>query len=171
MVNLLVRPLLLLLAMPLGFIVLFVVGFLVNAVTLRVTANLLDGALIVDGWLPAIIGGIVLASVGALITGILGIEDAGSFYEGVIERRLVRQRAPLPDNPTTGLVMLEIDGLSYHHITKAIADGYMPNVQQMIEEDGYVLSHTDCGLPSQTSACQTGHPLRRQSRHPRLSLV
>jgi hypothetical protein len=26
----------------------------------------------------------------------------------------------------------------------------------MIERDGYVLSPTDCGLPSQTSACQTG---------------
>ena len=26
----------------------------------------------------------------------------------------------------------------------------------MIEEDGYVLSPVDCGLPSQTSACQAG---------------
>jgi uncharacterized membrane protein YvlD (DUF360 family) len=156
LVNLLIRPLILLLAVPLGFIVLFVAGFLVNAVMLRMTANLLDSGLIVSGWLPAIIGGIVLASVGAIITSILGIEDADSFYEGVIERQLVRQRVPLPENPSTGLVMLEIDGLSYHHIKKAIDDGYMPNVQQMIEQDGYVLSHTDCGLPSQTSACQTG---------------
>jgi hypothetical protein len=52
--------------------------------------------------------------------------------------------------------MLEIDGLSFHHIHKAIDDGYMPNVKKLIEEQGYVLSHTDCGLPSQTSACQTG---------------
>ena len=156
LVNLLIRPLLLLLAMPLGFIVLFIAGFFVNAIMLRITANLMDGGLVVDGWLPAIIGGIVLASVGAIVTGILGIDDAGSFFEGVIERRLARQRVPLPENPTTGLVMLEIDGLSYHHIQKAIADGYMPNVQQMIERDGYILSPTDCGLPSQTSACQTG---------------
>ena len=154
--NLFIRPLILLLAAPLGFIALFVVGFFVNAFMLRITANLLGSGLIVDGWLPAILGGIVLATVGTLITSLLGIEDAGSFYEGVIERRLAKQRASLPDNPTTGLVMLEIDGLSYHHIRKAIDDGYMPNVQQMIEEDGYVLSATDCGLPSQTSACQTG---------------
>ena len=156
LVNLLVRPLILLLAVPLGFIVLFVAGFFVNAVMLRITANLLDGGLIVDGWLPAIIAGIVYSSIGALLAGVLGIEDAGAFYEGVIERRLIRQRAALPETPTTGLVMLEIDGLSYHHIQKAIDDGYMPNVKQLIERDGYVLSHTDCGLPSQTSACQTG---------------
>jgi uncharacterized membrane protein YvlD (DUF360 family) len=156
LVNLFIRPLILLLAAPLGFIALFVVGFFVNAIMLRVTANLLDGGLIIDGWLPAIIGGIVLATVGTLITSLLGIEDADAFYEGVIERRLTKQRMPLPENPTTGLVMLEIDGLSYHHIHKALEDGYMPNVQRMIDEDGYVLSRTDCGLPSQTSACQTG---------------
>jgi uncharacterized membrane protein YvlD (DUF360 family) len=156
LVNLLVRPLILLLAVPLGFIVLFVAGFFINAVMLRITANLMDGGLVVDGWLPAILGGIVIASVGAILSAILGVEDAGAFYEGVIERRLARQRAPLPENPTTGLVMLEIDGLSYHHIRKAIDAGYMPNVKQMIEQEGYVLSHTDCGLPSQTSACQTG---------------
>lgn len=156
MVNVLVRPLLLLLAVPLGFIALFIVGFFINAVMLRLTANLMNGAFVVDGWLPAIVGGIILASVGAILTSILGIDDARSFYEGVIERRLTRERVALPENPTTGLVMLEIDGLSYHHIHKAIDDGYMPNVKQMIAEEGYVLSRTDCGLPSQTSACQTG---------------
>ena len=71
-----------------------VAGFFVNAIMLRITANLMDGGLVVDGWLPAIIGGIVLASVGALVGGLLGFEDVGAFYEGIIERRLVRQRAP-----------------------------------------------------------------------------
>jgi uncharacterized membrane protein YvlD (DUF360 family) len=156
LVNLLIRPLILLLAVPLGFIVLFIAGFFVNAVTLRITANLTNGGLTVDGWLPAIIGGVVLAVVNMLIAGLLGVDDGRSFYEGIIERRLARQRVDLPENASRGLVMLEIDGLSYHHIKKAIADGYMPTVKQMIERDGYVLSKTDCGLPSQTSACQTG---------------
>jgi putative membrane protein len=71
LVNLIIRPLILLLAVPLGFIVLFVVGFFVNAVMLRITANLMDGGLLVDGWLPAIVGGIVLSSVGAIISGLL----------------------------------------------------------------------------------------------------
>ena len=37
--NLVIRPLLLLLAVPLGFIALFIAGFFVNAVVLRLTAN------------------------------------------------------------------------------------------------------------------------------------
>ncbi len=156
LVNLLIRPLVLLLALPLGFIVLFVAGFFVNAIMLRLTASLVGPGFDVTGWLPALFGGIVLALVGMLINAVLGIEDTGSFYEGVIEKRLARQRPELNAQPTTALVMLEIDGLSYHHIQKAIADGYMPHVKELIERDGYVLSRTDCGLPSQTSACQTG---------------
>ncbi len=155
-INLLIRPIILLLAMPLGFIVLFVVGFFVNAITLRLTSLLFVDGLVVTGWIPAFIGGILLATTISLVSAILGIEDAGSFYEGVIERRLSAQRVVSPDEATTGLVMLEIDGLSYHHIRKALEEGYMPNVKALIERRGYALSHVDCGLPSQTSACQAG---------------
>ena len=34
-------------------------------------------------------------------------------------------------------MMVEIDGLSYWHIKKAIDDGLMPTLQAMMEEDGY----------------------------------
>jgi hypothetical protein len=34
------------------------------------------------------------------------------------------------------LVMVEIDGLSYHHVHKALEDCLLPTMQQMIEEDG-----------------------------------
>ena len=156
MVNLLIRPIVLMLAIPLGFIGLFIVGFFVNSVMLLITANLMVGGLVVNGWVSAIIGGIVLSMVISLFSTLLGIDVAGSFYEGVIERRLSGQRMVLPHERTSGLIMLEIDGLSYYHIQKAITDGYMPNVRAMLQRDGYVLSRTDCGLPSQTSACQTG---------------
>jgi uncharacterized membrane protein YvlD (DUF360 family) len=156
LVNLFIRPLVLLLAVPFGFIVVFIAGFFVNAFMLLITSNLLGDAFNVDGLIPAILGGIMLAVVGMILNGLLGFEDSGSLYENLIERRLSRQRDDDAQDTTTGLVMLEIDGLSYHHIQKAIEDGYMPNVKEMIEKEGYVLSHTDCGLPSQTSACQTG---------------
>lgn len=156
LMNLFIRPIILLLAVPLGFIAVFVVGFFVNAIILRITANVVSPGMVVDGWIPAIVGGIILALISAVVMAILNIDDSGSFYEGVVQRRLTRQGKEIPENPTLGLVMLEIDGLSYHHIHKAIDEGYMPHVKEMIEKEGYVLSHTDCGLPSQTSACQTG---------------
>ncbi len=156
LVNLLIRPLILLLAIPLGFVVLFVVGLFVNAVMLMITAHLMGDGLVVSGWFTAFTAGLALALISALISAVLGVEDAGSFYEGVIERRLAGQRHSPDKGRTMGLVMLEIDGLSYHHLRKAVADGYMPHVRSMIERGGYVLSRVDCGLPSQTSACQAG---------------
>jgi len=155
-VNLLVRPLILLLAMPLGFIVLFVVGFFVNAIMLRVTALLLSPGLTVSNWFSAIAGSIVLSVLIGLVASVLNFDDAGMVYETIIQRRLGRQRVALSENPTRGIVMLEIDGLSYHHIRHAIDEGYMPNVREMIERQDYVLSRTESGIPSMTSAAQAG---------------
>lgn len=155
-VNLVIRPLILLLVRSQGFIVLMVAGFFVNAVMLRLTAALLGGGLTVDGWFPAVIGGLVLATVNTLISGLLGIDDSSSFYRVVVENQIARERGQRPPDDYRGLVVLQLDGLSYHHMLEALARGYMPNVARMIDRDGYVLSPTDCGLSSQTAACQAG---------------
>ena len=154
-VNLLVRPIILLLAIPLGFVAVFIVGFLVNAVALLITAGLLPG-FEVDGLLTAIFGGLILSAINTIITTVLLADDDDSFYQGVVERLARRSPYPLEDVPSPGLIMMEIDGLSYWHLQKALDDGLMPTLSEMIEKEGYVLSHVDCGLPSQTSACQAG---------------
>ncbi|RIK14594.1 MAG: hypothetical protein DCC51_15675, partial [Anaerolineae bacterium] len=137
LVNALLRPLILLLALPLGFFVLFALGFFVNAITLWLTAQAFPTGMEIANWFAAFTGGFVLATTASFIN-------------------LTRQRGDVSGEPTTGLVMLEIDGLSYYHIQRAIDAGYMPNVAEMIRRDGYQLSRVDCGLPSQTSACQAG---------------
>lgn len=158
-VNLLIRPFILLLAVPLGFFAVFGVGFLVNAVLILLIARILPGFQ-VDGLLSAIIAGIVMSAINVIITNVIEVDEEGSFYQGLIERLARAKPFAAASQPGRGLVMMEIDGLSFHHIKKAIADGLMPTLQGMIEgEDGktpYVLSRVDCGIPSQTSACQAG---------------
>ena len=154
-VNFIIRPLILLLALPLGFIAVFIVGFLVNAVVLLIAASLLPGFQ-VNGLLSAILGGIVLSAINTIITNILFAGDNDSFYRGVVERLAGRSPYPMEEDPSPGLIMMEIDGLSYWHLKKALDNGLMPSLQKMIDEEGYELSHVDCGLPSQTSACQAG---------------
>ncbi|MFZ2362171.1 MAG: phage holin family protein [Anaerolineae bacterium] len=156
LVNLLIRPLILMLARPLGFFVMFGVGFLVNALVLLITANLLAPAFLIGGLLQAIVASIVLAIINAVLTGIIELDDEGSFFQNRIERQARRHMFAGATETGRGLVMMEIDGLSYHHLHKALADGLMPTLQQMIDEQGYVLSKVDCGIPSQTSACQAG---------------
>ena len=84
------------------------------------------------------------------------MDDEDSFYSGVVERLAKRDTFQGASEPGRGLVMLEIDGLSFHHMKKALAEDMMPTLKKMRDEEGYVLTRVDCGLPSQTSACQAG---------------
>ena len=84
------------------------------------------------------------------------MDEEGSYYQGLIEKRAAREPFATAGEPGVGLVMMEIDGLSVHHLEKALSDGIMPTLQQMIDNEGYLVSQVDCGIPSQTSACQAG---------------
>ena len=154
-VNILIRPIVLLLAVPLGMMFVFLLGLFLNTIALMITASLLPNFQI-DSWGWAFLGSLMFSAINLIITNILTIDDENSFYQGLIERLAKRRMYQIDNDSGRGLVMLEIDGLSYHHMKKAIADGWMPNVKQMIDEENYSLSRVDCGLPSQTSACQSG---------------
>jgi uncharacterized membrane protein YvlD (DUF360 family) len=154
-VNLLIRPIVLLLGLPFGFFATFGLGLLANAVALKIAAGLLP-SFDVETWLAAFFGGLVFAIINTVLTGVTSLDDSDSFYQGLVERLAARSPFKATADEGRGLVMLEVDGLSYWHIQKAIAEGYMPTLKAMIDEDGYALSRTDCGLPSQTSACQAG---------------
>ncbi|NJN82555.1 MAG: hypothetical protein HC802_09985 [Caldilineaceae bacterium] len=154
LINFLIRPLVLLIARPLGWIATLVIGFLVNAVALWATAWLLPG-FNVTFW-GGLFGGIGIAFFNTILTGILDVDEEGSWYQNRIERLAAEAPFDSASEPGRGLMMVEIDGLSYWHVKKALADGLMPTLQAMIDEDGFELSHVDCGLPSMTSACQAG---------------
>ena len=154
-VNLLIRPVILLISIPLGFVVVFLAGFLVNAVTLLITSHLIPGFTI-DGFWTSILGGLLLGIVNTAITTVITIDDSDSFYQGVVEKLAARKIYENEDFSKPGLLMIEIDGLSYWHVKHAIEKGILPTFKRLIEAHGYVLSQLDCGLPSQTSACQAG---------------
>jgi len=154
-VNLLIRPLILLIAMPLGWAVIFLVGFIINAVVLMITSSLLPG-LEVNGWWVAFIGGLFLSLVNTILTTLLDIDNDESFYANLVVRQAAKQSEIAEGENTRGVVMLEIDGLSYWHIQKAVEDGYMPTIKRLMDEDGYKISRVDCGLPATTPACQAG---------------
>ena len=73
-VNLLIRPLLLLITVPLGWMVVFLVGFFANAITLMVASGLMD-YFKVEGWGSAFFGGLFLSFVNLVITELLNLND------------------------------------------------------------------------------------------------
>lgn len=154
-INFLIRPLLLLIAMPLGWMAIFLAGFFLNAIVLWLAASLMPGLEVTSFW-GAFIGSLVLSLINTIIITILAIDDEDSFYENLVRRQATRQAGRTEQGEGRGIVMLETDGLSYPRIKKAITEGYMPTLKQMIDEEGYQLSRVDCGVPPTTPACQAG---------------
>src|SRR5512147_1414748 len=69
-VNLFLRPIILLLALPLGFFVTFGVGFLVNAIAFLILGRLIPD-LHVGGLLTAFLAGLVFSIINTIITSII----------------------------------------------------------------------------------------------------
>lgn len=67
-------------------------------------------------------------------------------------------RPIIPPQPQRhpGLIIVQIDGLSYDHLRLALDQGYMPHLQQMIASGRARASRWRCGLPSTTPAVQAG---------------
>jgi uncharacterized membrane protein YvlD (DUF360 family) len=154
-VNLIVRPLILLIAMPLGWMVIFAVGFFINAITLKITSALIP-SFEVTSWGWAFVGGLFISLVNTILTTLLDIDDSESFYANLVKRQAAREAGEIDAHTGRGVVMLEIDGLSYWHAKKAVKDGYMPTIKKLIDEEGYQISRVECGIPSSTPACQAG---------------
>ncbi len=56
----------------------------------------------------------------------------------------------------SGLIILEIDGLSINTLKKAIDKGMMPNVKKFLDENTHTLKEWETDLSSQTGASQAG---------------
>ena len=72
--NLFLRPIVLWISRPLGFFLLFGVGFLLNAVALAIASWLLPGFEL-NGILTTIIASIIIAAVNVVIASVLNLGD------------------------------------------------------------------------------------------------
>lgn len=66
-INTFIKPILVLLTLPLTIITLGLFIFIVNAIVLRITTLFVPGFM-VDGWLPAILGAIVLSIASTILS-------------------------------------------------------------------------------------------------------
>ena len=71
LLNLLLRPILLFLTLPVNILTLGLFTFVVNAIVLKLAAGLISGFEI-TGWLSAIFGAVILAIVHAILFGFFG---------------------------------------------------------------------------------------------------
>src|SRR3954470_12651601 len=148
--NISLRPLILLGAVNLGLIPFAIIALLLNAFLILLTARWVPG-FTVDGILPAFVMGLGLASLNALVTGMLSINDDDSFYRNVI-RRLARRRAPTTGLDALATLIIQIDGLGEPILRSELEAGNMPTLQRWISEGSHRLVRWECDVPSMTSS-------------------
>ncbi|MGC9365903.1 MAG: phage holin family protein [bacterium] len=154
LLNAVLRPLLIKLTLPITVFSLGLFSVGLNALVISIAGYLIPGIEITHPLTPLVIT-LVLSTVNTLICNLLSLDDENPFYRNIIVKynQIVKSKN---NSGKPGLIILEIDGLSFKSIRKAIEQNYMPNVRNWIHWGSHKLIKWDCGIPSQTSSSQAG---------------
>ena len=97
---------------------------------------------------------IVMAIATTFITNITNTNYFDSYIKNILRYAIKRKSSY--NKQYSGVIMLEIDGLSFNTLKKAIDKGVMPTVKSWIENDTHTLKQWETDLSSQTGASQAG---------------
>jgi len=136
-----------------------------SALTLGLGSLVLSGAMIwiagqltSDFHVSGILWGVALACVvtvvNVAVSTLLGIDDESVYWQGVV-RRAARRHAP-PASEIPGVLFLEIDGLAYEVIQRAMRNGHTPELSHWLDVGSHRLIRWECDWSSQTGASQAG---------------
>lgn len=147
-----VWPLVLRIAMPLAFYTLGLGSFLIIGAGTLAIFKAIPGVDIAN-FRTAVAVTIGMSAVGALISSALSLDEDEIFF-----RRIARRgtRAALPPDTPPGVIFLQVDGLGYDVVRRAVRDGDMPTLAEWLAEGSHTLDmwHTDWS--SQTGASVSG---------------
>ncbi|MGE3600829.1 MAG: phage holin family protein [Dehalococcoidia bacterium] len=154
LLNALVRPLILALAVNLPIIFFGVLIFFLNAAVILLAGRLVPG-FEVSGLLVALVASFGLTAINTALTALLHINDDDSFYRNVVQKLQTRQGLLVePERP--GTVIVQIDGLAEPIFRRALAEGRMPTLDGWLKSGSHRLVGWDCDVPSMTSSGQAG---------------
>jgi len=153
LVNAIIRPLILKLTITLTVLTLGLFSFLLNIVTIVMVAYVMPGFNFHD--YPSILYVVLGISIMNIIaSNLLALDENDSYFRSVIPR-LKPKDLPSESSQPPGLIIIEIDGLAFPVLSKAVEQGYMPSLSNLLSEN-YQIHPWNCGLPSQTSSSQMG---------------
>ena len=120
---------------------------------MAVAAAISPGASI-DGWFAGVVVAVGMTVITTAASTLLAIDDDETWQRNVLRRQARRAGAIASDVP--GVIFLEIDGLAYEVLRRALRDGNAPVMARWLREDGYRLERWETDWSSQTGACQAG---------------
>ena len=154
LINALVWPVLIRIALPFTVLTLGLGVLVLNGGVVLFVASL-DPGVTIDGLGTAIVVALGLTVVNTAVTSLLAIDDDDFWYRNIVKRR-VRHLRPEGDMSVPGVYFLEIDGLAYEVLRRAIRDGNAPNLARWVHDGSHQLIRWETDWSSQTGACQAG---------------
>jgi uncharacterized membrane protein YvlD (DUF360 family) len=152
--NAVIPPLLAALRLPFMLALGFVLVLALNAVILRLAADVLDSFRVDNfGW--ALLAALVVAVVSVVLEVIFGTNDDDTYALRVVQR-IARRQGGGTRTDVPGIVFLEIDGLALPVLRRAMRDGNAPTMARWIAEGTHGLTEWETDLSSQTGASQAG---------------
>ncbi len=154
LLNSIVWPIIVRLTLPIAVLSLGLVSLLLNAVVVGLVLVELPW-LRIDG-LPEAAAVAMLLSIATTILGpMLAFEQDSNWYLRTVSRE-VRRSGIENRQPGTGFLFLEIDGLAYDVLRRALASGNAPNLSRLVRGGTHRLRRWETDWSSQTGACQAG---------------
>jgi uncharacterized membrane protein YvlD (DUF360 family) len=151
--NALVWPALSRLALPLSVITLGGAALVLNGGLVALAAAISPGASI-DGWFAGVVVAVGMTVITTATSTLLAIDDDETWQRNVLRRQARRAGAIASDIP--GVIFLEIDGLAYEVLRRALRDGNAPVMARWLRDGSHRLERWETDWSSQTGACQAG---------------
>ncbi|HEY2062888.1 MAG TPA: phage holin family protein [Amycolatopsis sp.] len=153
-----VWPLVVRIAWPIAYFTLGVGTFLLLSVATLAILQAVPGVEL-HSFSAAVIVTVAMSAVGAVISSLLAVDEDEIFFRRAARRR--RRHNPdagLAEQPP-GVIFLQIDGLGYDTVRRAVRDGDMPTFAAWLGEGTHSLTrwHTDWSSQTGASVCGILH--------------
>lgn len=152
--NAVLRPVLLLVLSPMPVLTVQVAGTIAEIVLVAIVARAVPG-IAVDGPVNAVVAGVALSLLIALLSEILRASDDDSYHGTQVRRLAAREfgrRAPREP----GLLMVQLDGLALPILETQMRAGRMPALAGLVRSGSHVVDPWHPLLPPVTPASQAG---------------
>ncbi len=153
--NSIIPPIIASLPIPAMALLGFVIILFIDAAVIQIASNITDNAIQVDSFGFALLAALVIAAVTIVLEIIFGTNDDDQ-YDMRVVRRVARRRGLLEETDVPGIIFLEIDGLGYPVLQRAMRDGSVPEMSRWLDEGTHRLVEWETDLSSQTGASQAG---------------
>ena len=154
LLNALVWPVLVRVALPLTVMTLGIAALILNGFLVTVAIDLIPGAHL-DGLFEGVVVTIAMAALTSLVYALLSIDEDDAWHRNVVKRQ-ARRAGERVESDIPGILFLEIDGLAHEVLHRAIARGDVPTLASWIRSGSHRLQRWETDWSSQTGACQAG---------------